>query len=83
MGRIDQYGWLTLADRKKDMILFAGENVYSAEVERVIYEHPAVEMAAVFGVPDPSGQFGELVKAVVQVTPATVQPAAPNLNGLG
>ena len=45
MGRIDQYGWLTLADRKKDMILFAGENVYSAEVERVIYEHPAVEMA--------------------------------------
>ena len=45
------------------MILFAGENVYSAEVERVVMSHPAVALGAVYGVPDPSGQFGELVKA--------------------
>ena len=49
------------------MILFAGENVYSAEVERVVASHAAVHLAAVYGVPDPSGQFGELVKAVVQL----------------
>ena len=66
---LDERGWLSLVDRKKDMILFAGENVYAAEVERVLYEHPSVQMAAVFGVPDPGGQFGELVKAVVQLKP--------------
>ena len=41
--------------------------VYSAEVERVVASHAAVHLAAVYGVPDPSGQFGELVKAVVQL----------------
>jgi hypothetical protein len=63
LGALDGHGWLTLVDRKKDMILFAGENVYSAEVERVVMSHPAVALGAVYGVPDPSGQFGELVKA--------------------
>ena len=67
LGVLDSRGWLTLVDRAKDMILFAGENVYSAEVERVVASHAAVHLAAVYGVPDPSGQFGELVKAVVQL----------------
>jgi len=51
IGRIDDEGFLYIEDRAKDMILRAGENVYGAEVEHAIYEHPAVHEAAVFGVP--------------------------------
>ena len=52
LGRIDEEGFLYIEDRAKDMVLRAGENVYSAEVESAIYEHPDVYEAAVFGVPD-------------------------------
>ena len=48
---MDDEGFLYIEDRAKDMILRAGENVYGAEVEHAIYEHPAVHEAAVFGVP--------------------------------
>ena len=51
VGRVDAEGFVYIEDRVKDMILRAGENVYSAEVESAIYEHPAVHEAAVFGVP--------------------------------
>jgi long-chain acyl-CoA synthetase len=51
IGRVDEEGFLYIEDRAKDMILRAGENVYGAEVEHVIYEHPAIHEAAVFGVP--------------------------------
>ncbi|MEO6989879.1 MAG: class I adenylate-forming enzyme family protein [Aquihabitans sp.] len=51
LGRIDEEGFVYIEDRAKDMILRAGENVYSAEVEAAIYEHPGVYEAAVFGVP--------------------------------
>ena len=51
VGRVDEDGFVYIEDRVKDMILRAGENVYSAEVESAIYEHPAVHEAAVFGVP--------------------------------
>ena len=51
----------------KDMIVTGGENVYSGEVEAVIYEHPSVREAAVFGIPDP--QWGELVTACVVLKP--------------
>ena len=51
IGRMDDEGFLYIEDRAKDMILRAGENVYGAEVEHAIYEHPAVHEAAVFGVP--------------------------------
>jgi long-chain acyl-CoA synthetase len=54
-------------DRAKDMVLRAGENVYCAEVEAVIYEHPAVYEAAVFGVPHE--RLGEEVATVVYVRP--------------
>ena len=54
-------------DRLKDMIVTGGENVYSGEVEAVIYKHPAVREAAVFGIPDP--QWGELVMACVVPKP--------------
>ena len=51
LGRIDGEGFLYIEDRAKDMVLRAGENVYCAEVESAVYEHPAVYEAAVFGVP--------------------------------
>ncbi|MGA7395621.1 MAG: hypothetical protein WBW78_23465 [Terrimicrobiaceae bacterium] len=56
-----------IMDRLKDMIVTGGENVYSGEVEAVIYEQPAVREAAVFGIPDP--QWGELVMACVVLKP--------------
>jgi long-chain acyl-CoA synthetase len=51
IGRIDDEGFLYVEDRAKDMIIRAGENIYCAEVEAAIYEHPAVYEAAVFGIP--------------------------------
>ena len=63
LGRLDDQGYLYLVDRAKDMIVSGGENVYSTEVEDVLYRHPAVLEAAVFGVPD--ARWGEAVHAVV------------------
>ena len=63
VGYRDADGYFYIIDRVKDMIVTGGENVYSGEVEAVIYEHPAVLEAAVFGIPDP--QWGELVAACV------------------
>jgi len=64
---IDQEGYVNVVDRKKDMIITGGENVYSTEVEYVLYEHPAVLECAVFGLPDE--KWGETVKAVVVFKP--------------
>jgi long-chain acyl-CoA synthetase len=63
IGRLDDEGFVYVEDRAKDMILRGGENVYCAEVEAAIYEHPAVHEAAVFGVPHE--RLGEEVAAVV------------------
>jgi acyl-CoA synthetase (AMP-forming)/AMP-acid ligase II len=63
LGYMDAEGYLFLVDRAKDMIITGGENVYSTEVEDVLYRHPAVLEAAVFGVPDE--KWGEAVHAVV------------------
>jgi long-chain acyl-CoA synthetase len=67
IGHVDGDGYLFVEDRVKDMILRAGENVYSAEVEAAIYEHPAVYEAAVFGLPDE--RLGEVVACVVMLKP--------------
>ena len=64
LGRIDEEGFLYIEDRAKDMVLRAGENVYCAEVESAIYEHPGVYEAAVFGIPHE--RLGEEVACVVQ-----------------
>jgi long-chain acyl-CoA synthetase len=60
-------GYFFILDRLKDMIVTGGENVYSGEVEAVIYQHPAVREVAVFGVPD--SQWGEIVMACVVLKP--------------
>ncbi len=60
---IDEEGYVNIVDRKKDMIVTGGENVYSTEVENVLYMHPSILEAAVIGVPDE--KWGEAVKAVV------------------
>ena len=63
VGRMDEDSYIYLVDRKKDMIISGGENIYSREVEEVLYMHPAVMEAAVVGVPDE--KWGESVKAFV------------------
>ncbi|HKQ77056.1 MAG TPA: long-chain-fatty-acid--CoA ligase [Blastocatellia bacterium] len=63
MATIDEEGYIYLVDRRKDMIISGGENIYSTEVENVVYQHPAVREAAVIGVPDE--KWGEAVKAIV------------------
>ena len=60
---MDDAQYFRIVDRKKDMFISGGENIYPNEIEQVIYKHPAVEMCAVVGVPDP--QWGEVGKAVI------------------
>ncbi|MEM0331946.1 MAG: long-chain fatty acid--CoA ligase [Archaeoglobaceae archaeon] len=67
IAKMDEEGYFYIVDRKKDMIIAGGYNVYPREVEEVLYEHPAVLEAAVIGVPDP--YRGEAVKAFVQLKP--------------
>lgn len=67
-GYLDERGYVYVHDRIKDMILYAGENVYPAEIESVLCAHPGVLEAAVIGVPDE--RWGELVKALVVRRPA-------------
>src|SRR5271154_5174864 len=67
VGYQDSDGYFYILDRLKDMIVTGGENVYSGEVEAVIYKHPAVREVAVLGIPDP--QWGELVMACVVLKP--------------
>jgi long-chain acyl-CoA synthetase len=67
LGTKDEDGYVTIVDRKKDMVLRGGYNVYPREVEEVLLRHPAVAQVAVIGVPDP--QYGEEVCAVVVKEP--------------
>ncbi len=61
--RVDEKGFIYVVDRKKDMIITGGENVYPAEVENILYKHPSVRQTAVIGFPD--RKWGEIVTAVV------------------
>ena len=69
IGKMDEDGYFYIVDRKKDMILCSGYNVYPREVEEVLFMHPAVQEAAAIGVPDP--YRGETVKAFVVLKPGT------------
>ncbi|MER2090610.1 MAG: long-chain fatty acid--CoA ligase, partial [Sporosarcina sp.] len=63
LGKFDQDGYLTIAGRKKDMIRSGGENIYSAEIEDILYRHEEVMEVSIIGIPDP--KFIEAVCAVV------------------
>lgn len=67
MAVIGREGYVNIVDRKKDMIITGGENVYSVEVENILYAHPSILEAAVIGLPDP--KWGEAVVAVVVLKP--------------
>jgi fatty-acyl-CoA synthase len=68
MAVMDEEGYVSIVDRRKDMIVTGGENVYSTEVENTLYLHPAVLECAVVGVPDE--KWGEAVQAIVVLKPA-------------
>jgi long-chain acyl-CoA synthetase len=76
VGRFDPDGYLYLMDRKKDMVLSGGYNIYSKEVELALQSHPSVADVAVIGVPDDT--FGEAVAAYIELQPG----AEPDVNGL-
>jgi long-chain acyl-CoA synthetase len=67
IGRMDNDGYLTIIDRKKEMIIVNGLKVFPRDVEEILYAHPSVLYAAVIGIPDPT--HGEVVKAFVQLKP--------------
>ena len=67
IARCDSDGYFYIVDRKKDMFISGGENIYPAEIEKALYEHPAVHMCAVIGVPD--ARWGEAGKACVVLKP--------------
>ncbi len=73
IGKMDEDGYFYIVDRKKDMILCSGYNVYPREVEEVLFMHPAIQEAAAIGVPDP--YRGESVKAYVVLKPGTTATA--------
>ncbi|MCB2193274.1 MAG: long-chain-fatty-acid--CoA ligase [Deltaproteobacteria bacterium] len=63
MGKLDEDGYLYIVDRRTDMVISGGENIYPSEVEEVLLSHPKVAEAAVIGVPDPT--WGEVLKAIL------------------
>jgi len=67
LARVDEDGYFYIVDRKKEMIIRGGYNVYPREIEEALYEHPAVAEAAVIGIPDAS--LGEEVGAAVALKP--------------
>jgi len=69
IGRMDHEGFVYVVDRKKDMIISGGENIYPREIEEVLYRHPKIRDAAVVGTPDPL--WGESVKAFVVLKPGS------------
>jgi fatty-acyl-CoA synthase len=74
MAMRDEHGFLSIVDRKKDMIVSGGFNVFPREIEDVLAAHPAVSSVAVIGVPDE--RWGEAVKALVVPKPGAVLDAA-------
>jgi acyl-CoA synthetase (AMP-forming)/AMP-acid ligase II len=74
VGYLDAEGFLYIVDRKKDMVISAGENIYCAEVERVLLAHPGLTEATAFGVPD--ARLGERLVAIV-VPHASAGPISP------
>ena len=78
LGTKDADGYVSIVDRKKDMVLRGGYNVYPREVEEALLRHPAVAQVAVFALPDP--QYGEEVSAAVVLDPAADAVTAEELS---
>ncbi len=76
MGRLDAEGYLYLLDRKRDVVISGGENVYTREIEEVLAQHPGVREVSVVGVPD--DEYGEALFAVIVAAP-TWQPSSDEL----
>jgi fatty-acyl-CoA synthase len=77
IGSMDERGFLRVTSRVKDMIIRGGMNLYPAEIEAVLQDHPAVETAAVIGVPDE--KWGDQVAAVLRVRADFARPTAAEL----
>jgi long-chain acyl-CoA synthetase len=80
IGKIDEDGYIYILDRKKDMIIVGGINLYPREVEELLYRHPKVAEAAVIGVPDPLR--GEAPKALIVLRPGQQATGSEILNYL-
>lgn len=74
LGRFDEDGFLYIEGRKKDMIISGAENIYPAEIENVLFQHPKIHEAAVIGVPDP--RWGEAVMAAIVLRPGETMTEA-------
>ena len=74
LGHVDEDGFLFLSDRKKDMVISGGVNIYPAEIEAVLAAMPGVRDCAVFGIPD--AEFGEQLMAVVEAEPGEAEDGA-------
>ena len=72
LAMYDEDGYFYIVDRKKDMFISGGENVYPVEIENALYQHPAIHMCAVIGLPDP--KWGEVGKACVVLKPDITVP---------
>ena len=77
VGHVDADGYLYLSDRRSDLILSGGVNIYPQEIENVLLLHPAVADAGVIGVPD--AEYGEVVRAIVQLLPDAPPPSEAEL----
>ncbi|MGI9294027.1 MAG: class I adenylate-forming enzyme family protein [Pseudomonadales bacterium] len=77
IGKVDEQGYLYIVDRKKDMVLSGGQNIYPADIEAVMIEHPSVAEVAVIGIPDE--KWGESPLALVVPTQADTTPSAEQI----
>jgi fatty-acyl-CoA synthase len=77
VGQMDERGYLKITGRVKDMIIRGGMNLYPAEIEGALTEHPAIDMASVIGVPDE--KWGEQVGAVLKVRAGHDRPSVDEL----
>jgi len=67
IGRVDEDGFFWITDRKKDVIITGGENIYPVEIEEILHNHPGIYDVAIIGIPDE--RLGEIAAAVVDIKP--------------
>jgi acyl-CoA synthetase (AMP-forming)/AMP-acid ligase II len=70
IARMDEYGFIWITDRKKDVVITGGENIYPVEIEEILHDHPKIYDAAVIGIPDE--RLGEITAAIIDPKPGTL-----------